>query len=182
MTVRQQYAPGPAGEAQLQKDGATWTFVLTRELGHPPAKVWKALTDPAALREWAPFDVDRSLGEAGATARLTTVGAPEPHVTEATVTRADEPRSLVYNWGESDLRWELEPTDGGTRLTLWASIDHRWIAMGATGWHICLDVLDRLLAGAPIGRIAGPAAMQVDGFQRLHTEYAQRFGVAAPSW
>jgi hypothetical protein len=28
--------------------------------------------------------------------------------------------------------------------------------MGAAGWHVCFDVLERALAGHPIGRIAGP--------------------------
>jgi hypothetical protein len=54
--------------------------------------------------------------------------------------------------------------------------------MGAAGWHICFDVLDRLLAGQPIGRIVGPEAMQVGGWQRLLAEYGKQFGVEAPSW
>ena len=65
MTDREQYTPGPASGAQIQKDGDKWTLVLVRELRHPPEKVWQALTDPAQLREWAPFDADRSLGTAG---------------------------------------------------------------------------------------------------------------------
>ena len=47
--------------------------------------------------------------------------------------------------------------------------------MGAAGWHICLDVLDRSLAGQPIGRIVGPDAMKFGGWQRLHAEYAKQF-------
>ena len=66
MTDREQYTPGPASGAQVRKDGEKWTLVLVRELRHPPDKVWQALTDPAQLREWAPFDADRSLGTAGA--------------------------------------------------------------------------------------------------------------------
>jgi len=87
--------------------------------------------------------------------KLTTVGAPGPHVTETKVTRADLPKVLEYGWGGNDMRWELEAHDGGTRLTLWTSIDRRFISMGAAGWHICLDVLDRLLSGTPIGRLGG---------------------------
>ena len=65
MIDRQQYAPGPASGAQVRKDGETWTLILVRELLHSPDQVWQALTDPAHLREWAPFDADRSLGTAG---------------------------------------------------------------------------------------------------------------------
>jgi hypothetical protein len=38
---------------------------------------------------------------------------------------------------------------------LWTNIGRRFICMGAAGWHICFDVLDHLLSGTPIGRIAG---------------------------
>src|SRR6187455_1193443 len=143
--MSEQYTPGPARGARVRKDeGENWTLVLVREMRHKPEVVWEAITDPAHLREWSPFDADGSLGSVGAKVKLTTVGAPGPHVTETVVTRADKPRELVYNWGGREVRWELEPTgSGGTRLTLWASIDRRFISMGAAGWHVCLDVLDR---------------------------------------
>jgi uncharacterized protein YndB with AHSA1/START domain len=179
MTARENYAPGPASGARVEKkEGDQWTLVLVRELRHPPAKVWTALTDPEHLREWAPFDSDRNLGNTGTVAKLTTVGAPSPHVTETRIKRADAPKLLEFTWGGGDLRWQLEPLGaGGTRLTLWASIDRRYISMGAAGWHVCLDVLDRLLADEPIGRIAGPDAFAVNGWQRLNAEYAKQFRV-----
>jgi uncharacterized protein YndB with AHSA1/START domain len=182
MTAREQYAPGPASVAQVRKDGEKWTLILVRELRHSPEKVWQALIDPAQLREWAPFDADRSLGTVGSTVKLTTVGAPALHVTETKVTRADAPEALEYNWGGFDMRWQLEPVGVGTRLTLWTNIDRRYISMGAAGWHICLDVLDHLLGGSPIGRIVGPDAMKFGGWQRLNAEYAKQFGVESPNW
>jgi uncharacterized protein YndB with AHSA1/START domain len=180
VTDRAQYAPGPASGARVQKDGDKWTLILVRELRHPPAKVWQALIDPAQLREWAPFDADANLGTVGRRVTLTTVGAPAPHVTETTVTRADAPEVLEYNWGGFDMRWTLEPSGGGTRLTLWTNIDRRYISMGAAGWHICFDVLDQLLSGTPIGRIVGPDAMKFGGWQRLNAEYAKQFSVETP--
>jgi len=172
MTDLEQYSPGPAGGAQVEKHGDKWTLILVRELRHPPEKVWAALTDPAQLREWAPFVVDASLGAPG-TVNLTWVGNPTPLATK--VTRADAPRLLEYG----DIRWELQAVAGGTRLTLWHSIDRRFVAWGAAGWHISFDVLDRLLAGNPIGRIAGAEAMKF-GWQRLVAEYAQQFGSEPP--
>ena len=174
------YEPGAASGAQIRKDGDKWTLVLVRELRHAPAKVWEALTEPEHLREWAPFDSDRSLGTVG-TANLSTVGAPTPYVTETRVKRASAPEVLEFSWGEQDLRWELEPLGGGgTRLTLWHNINRNFIAMGAAGWHICFDVLERSLAGQPVGRIVGPQAMQFSGWQRLHAEYAKQFGIEKP--
>ena len=173
MTDREQYMPGPASGAQIRKDGEKWTLVLVRELRHSPEKVWQAITNPAHLHEWAPFDADGNLATIGKV-KLTTV-APTPRVTETTVTRAEAPTLLEYNWGDFDMRWELESFGGGTRLTLWTNIDRRFISMGAAGWHICLDVLGRLLSGAPIGRIAGGEAMKFAGWQRLNAEYARQF-------
>jgi uncharacterized protein YndB with AHSA1/START domain len=169
------YQPGPADLARVQKDGEQWALVLVKELRHAPERVWRALTDPAELREWAPFDADASLGTAGRAVKLTTVGAPTAHVTETRVTRAEAPKLLVYDWGGNEMRWELEAKGGGTRLTLWTSIDRRYISMGAAGWHVCFDVLDRRLGGTPIGRIVGPDAMKFAGWQRLSAEYAKKF-------
>ena len=175
MNSREQYAPGPASGAHIEKDGEKWTLVLVRELRHSPEKVWQALTDPAQLREWAPFDADKNMGAAGTTVKLTTVGAPTPHITETRVTRADAPRLLEYNWGGQEIRWQLEALGGGTRLTLWHNIDRRFISMGAAGWHICFDVLDRHLSGNPVGRIVASEAMKFGGWQRLNAEYAKQF-------
>jgi uncharacterized protein YndB with AHSA1/START domain len=182
MVDREQYTPGPATGAQVRKDGEKWTLILVRELRHSREKVWQALTDPAQLREWAPFDADGALGAAGSTVKLTTVGAPQPHVTETKVIRADAPNLLEYGWGGNDMRWELEAVGDGTRLTLWTSIDRRYISMGAAGWHVCLDVLDRFLSGTPIGRMVGPGVMKFNGWQRLNAEYAKQFGVETPGW
>jgi uncharacterized protein YndB with AHSA1/START domain len=177
MTNREQYTPGPATVAQIRKNGEEWTLVLVKQLRHTPEKVWQALTDPAHLREWAPFDADGSLGTAGTTVKLTTVGAPGPPITETTVRRADAPKSLEYSWGANEMRWELEAFGGGTRLTLWTTIDRRFISWGAAGWHICFDVLDHLLSGTPLGRIAGPETKKFDGWQRLQADYAKQFGI-----
>lgn len=175
------YTPGPATGARVEKDGERWTLVLMRDLRHSPEKVWQALTDPAHLHEWAPFDAGGSLATTGATVTLTTVGAPTPQVSETRVTRADAPRLLEYNWGGQDIRWELAPFGTGTRLTLWHNIDRRYIAMGAAGWHICLDVLDHLLGDAPIGRLVAGDALRSGGWQRLHAEYAKEFAIEAPA-
>jgi uncharacterized protein YndB with AHSA1/START domain len=175
MIEREQYVPGAASGAQVKKDGPEkdkWTLILVRELRHSPEKVWQALTDPVQLREWAPFVTDGSLGTVGSV-NLTWVATGTPMETK--VTRAEAPKLLECG----DMRWELEPYGTGTRLTLWHNIDRRFVAWGAAGWHISLDVLDRLLAGQPIGRIAGADAAKF-GWQRLVGEYAKQFGVESP--
>lgn len=170
-----EYVPGPAAGAKVRKDGERWTLVLVRDLRHPPARVWQALTDPAHLSAWAPFDADRDLGAVGPVT-LSTVGAPTPQVSASAVKRAEAPRVLEYTWGDGELRWELEPVAGGTRLTLWHGIDRRFVSWGAAGWHVCLDVLDRRLAGQPMERIVGADALKLAGWQRLVGEYAAQLG------
>jgi hypothetical protein len=98
------------------------------------------------------------------------------------VQRAEAQKLLEYSWGGNALRWELEPRGSGTRLTLWHNIDRRFISWGAAGWHVCFDVLERLLAGEPIGRIVAGDALKLAGWQRLTGEYAKQFGVEAPGW
>jgi uncharacterized protein YndB with AHSA1/START domain len=173
--TRDKYRPGAAAGAKVEKTDDKWTLVLSRELRHPPAAVWDALTDPAQLAEWAPFDADRNLASTGPV-KLAAIGAPTPQVDDTVVRRAEAPRLLEYTWGGNELRWQLEPIGNGTRLTLWHAIDRRFIVWGAAGWHICFDVLAQLLAREPIGRIVGADAMNFD-WQRLNTEYAALLGV-----
>jgi hypothetical protein len=82
MMDRHEYTPGPAYGAQERKEGLPdkdkWTLILVRELRHSPEKVWQALTDPAHLREWAPFETDSNLGRAGSTVKLAWVRTPTP--------------------------------------------------------------------------------------------------------
>ncbi len=172
MTSREDYSPGAADAARIEKNGDDWTLVLVKDLRHPPQKVWQAITSPEHLSEWAPYDADRNMGEVGPV-KLSTVGTP--YVTESEVIRADAPHVLEYRWGDQQNRWQLESTEQGTRLTLWAKIDRRYIAMGAAGWHLCLDVLGLHLDGTPIGRIVANDALEFEGWQRLHKEYAQQF-------
>jgi len=171
MAAREAYAPGPAMEARVEKDGEQWTLILERELRHPPDKVWQALTDPAHLREWAPFDADANLA---ATGPVQLTWAATGRTMEAQVKRAEAPRALEVG----DMRWELEPipssSGSGTRLRLWHRIDRRFITWGAAGWQICFDVLDRLLSGTPIGRLIGSPALP--DWRRLTAEYARQFG------
>lgn len=175
MNKREEYAPGPPSGTQVRKDGEKWTLIVVRELRHHPEKVWRALTDPVHLREWAPFDVDRSLSAVG-TVNLTWVGNPQ--VLDARVTLAETARVLEIG----DMRWELESLGNGTRLTLWHKIDRRFVTWGAAGWHISLDVLERQLAGEPIPRLAGGDAMKSQAWQRLVVQYAKQFGVEPAKW
>lgn len=181
MNNRDNYTPGTPDATIVDREGDNWTLALVRDLKHAPEKVWDAISDPEHLKEWAPFDADRRLDTVG-NVNLSTVGTPSPVTTETMVTRVVPAQLLEYSWGGNLTRWELEPLGDGTRLKLWAKIDRRYVAMGAAGWHICLDVLDQHLSGTPLGRITGMEALQFEGWQKLHAQYAEAFGVQMPNW
>lgn len=181
MSRRDTYKPGPADAARVQKDGDRWTLIVVKELRHDPEKVWDALTDPAQLKEWAPFDANRNLSQTGPIT-LTTVGMPDASVNETEVLKADAPHLLEFRWGDQNLRWQLEPTETGTMLTLWHNIEKNFISMGAAGWQICFDVMESNLDGDPIGRLVAGDALKFGDWQRLNKEYAAQFGIKTPDW
>ena len=168
------FDPGPPAGAMVVPDGDRWTLVFVRELRHPPARVWSALTDPAEIDQWAPFSAARDLGQTGDVV-LTMVDGAEKIDLAGTVLRAEAPSLLEYRWGDDLLRWDLEPNGAGTRLTLRHTLAERDMdAMVAAGWHLCVVVLARLLDGDPIGVVRGDEARRY-GWEELRAGYAAQF-------
>lgn len=174
---RTTFQPSPIADVECRADGDRWTLVFVRVLRHSPERVWAALTDPAEVSAWAPFTTDRDLGRVG-DATLTMVGGDASEDLPASVTRAERPTLLEYTWGTDLLRWELDSVDVGTRLTLRHTLDNReWVPKVAAGWHLCLDVAERLLDGQPIDPIRGDDARNY-GWEELHDAYAERLAIA----
>lgn len=165
------FDPGPPAEARCEPGGEGWTLVFVRDLRHSPERVWVALTDPAELLAWAPFEADRSLAVPGA-ATLTMIDGDTRQDLPAEVLRAQPPTLLEYTWGGDLLRWELAAADAGTRLTLRHTLkDRDLVPKVAAGWHLCLVVAERLLAGRPIDPIRGEDARNY-GWAELVDGYA----------
>ncbi len=177
----QDFDPGPLAHVEHRMDGPRSTLVFVRRLRHSPERVWAALTDPAQLRQWAPFDPDRDLATAGpAVFRMTDGNTTSEY--PVTVRRAVPPALLEYAWGDDLLRWELVPDGAGTRLTLSHTVGGpEWVPRVAAGWHICLIVAERLLDGQPIGPIAGYEAKKY-GWEKLHDAYAATLGIEGKGW
>jgi uncharacterized protein YndB with AHSA1/START domain len=111
-------------------------YQIVRRYPHPPAKVWRALTDPALIPLWT------STGQGGRPVGFSPVvgthfkfiAKPMPGwkgVVECEVLEARAPSLLRYSWKgdeEDDLTTvscRLEPEGAGTRLT--------WEHTGFTG-------------------------------------------------
>jgi uncharacterized protein YndB with AHSA1/START domain len=106
---------------------ATASFSMERELPYPPAKVWRALTDPALVSQWLmPTDI----GPARGTKFKFTVKTPPPWwdgTLNCEVLESVPNKKLSYSWkagqGADELdtvvTWTLTPTaGGGTKLAL----------------------------------------------------------------
>jgi uncharacterized protein YndB with AHSA1/START domain len=99
------------------------TIRVDQFLGHPPAKVWRALTDPALLARWLmPNDFQPVVGH-----RFTFTTEPRPAqgfdgVVHCEVLALDPERELRISWRggrlESTVTWTLAPEGRGTRLFL----------------------------------------------------------------
>lgn len=151
-----------------------WVLTMSRELNHSPEKVWQWLVDPDKLRQWSPAIPDRPLDSVGAAQVRETSADP---VLDGEVLTVDPPHELIHRWGPDDtLRWRIEPTEKGCRLTLEHSMSDRGNASGnAGGWHICLDTLTLAVDGTPRGRVVGLDAM-THNWQSLNDGYARMLG------
>lgn len=129
--------------ATLLTDGARPAIRLERQLPDPPEIVWRALTERDQLRSWFPCDVIVEGGEWVPGATITFPFPPE--VIDMTLTgeviEVDEPRRLVFTWGDDTLCFELTPNDGGTRFALANELPGAHAARNAAGWDTCLDRL-----------------------------------------
>jgi uncharacterized protein YndB with AHSA1/START domain len=173
------YEPSPLAEVRAEAAADDrWTLIFIRDFPHAPEKVWHALTDPEEIKQWAPYDAGRDLGSTG-DATLTMVDGETAMDMPAVITRAEPPTLLEFTWDSDLLRWELERTDGGTRLTLRHTIsNHDWVPKIAAGWHVCFDVADLLIAGRPVGPIRGQEAKKY-GWEDLRDGYGDKLGIAS---
>ena len=102
----------------------SYDIAMEQVYPHPPERVWRALTDSAALAEWLmPNDFEPRVGH-----KFQFRAKPMPGwrgFVECEVTEVVALRRLVYTWlGDADwqaptiVRWTLEPVEGGTRVRL----------------------------------------------------------------
>jgi len=131
-----------------------WTLVFEREFAHSPEKLWSALTVPDEIVRWTPYRPERDLSSTGpAQVRMTDdqhERDPDGELLDATVEVVEENAVLQHHWGRDVLRWELHPTEGGTRLVLHHTTSaFPDLSRFAAGWHVCTDTLATILDGNP---------------------------------
>jgi uncharacterized protein YndB with AHSA1/START domain len=134
----------------------TESLSLEFELGHPPERVWRALTDPALLSEWLLPAIGFKLEDGAA---FTFKAPPQPGwdgVVNCRMREIEALKKLSWAWVVGDIdtvvTFTLMPMDGGTRLSIVQSgfnpDQKRNFAGAVYGWKMMggklVEVLGRL--------------------------------------
>jgi uncharacterized protein YndB with AHSA1/START domain len=137
-------------DATLSTINGEPTLRFERRLRHAPAKVWRAVSDPAEMRHWFPAAVQAEL-RPGAPMRFT---FPDEAVVAGTwdgeVLEVDEPKIFMFRWNQDVLRIELIPDGDGCRLVFTQTLGGGGVlgaGRTAAGWDTCLDALTAQLDG-----------------------------------
>ena len=160
--------------ATLQTGPDRSTLRFERHLRHAPERVWRAITDPAELREWFPADVIYE-PRAGAPMQFDFGGIHGQDVWPGEVHAWDPPRVFAFLWGTDELRFELHEQGAGESTML--VFTHTFVhepgkpARDAAGWEACFEAFDAVLGTAP-----RPARDDLSSWARHHEEYLARFG------
>ena len=143
--------------ARIQLDGDRVVLEYERHYPHPPEKVWWALTDSDYLPKWMPVDMQGDRTE-GAEIELVFNDAEverygvEDRVQPGRINVWQPHDVFEWVWHTDTLRFELEPSDGGTllRFTTWASTEEAPAYGAAAGYHVCLIRLRIVLDGGSV--------------------------------
>ncbi len=147
----------------------SWRLRFTRELAHPPERVWRALTEPEHQQVWFPDEVEGDWVLGGKLCFRFKTGDSF----DGEVLALDPPRLLEFSWGPDTIRIEVAERPGGSTLTLLDTIREQGkAARDAAGWHECLDRLVADLDGRPVPPPGEP-------WKRVHPGYVSAFGPAA---
>ncbi len=160
----------------LMTDGRP-TVRLERRFSHPPAKVWRAVTEPAHLSQWYPFRVEEMDFRLGGTIHFDD-GAGTAY--SAVITELEPPRVFAFSQtppesmpreGPDLIHLELRPDGDGCTLVFTHIFNDRPAAASyATGWHGCLAALTMVLAEVTVEF----PPMSVDRYEA----YVRTFGLA----
>jgi uncharacterized protein YndB with AHSA1/START domain len=148
-----------------------------RRLAHPPARVWRAVTETDELAKWFPARPEIS-GERRVGAELTFTYPDDVAPQESgEIVELNELRLFAFTWRSSGqepqlVRFELEPDAEGTKLVFTHELPRPDSAKVAAGWQLCLDDLEAALDGRP--KAEDPEERWVE----MHEGYAEQFGVS----
>ena len=148
-------------------------LVIEKRFSHPPAKVWRVLTERELLRQWFPCDV---AGEWKVGERLQFIfpdgqheGLSEEEL-RGEVLVVDAPNQLEFTWGKYKYRCELSADGDGCRLRFVESFgDPSEGARSAAGWEMCFQNFDAILQNTDV------ASFVWEVWQAKFDKYVKKF-------
>jgi uncharacterized protein YndB with AHSA1/START domain len=152
----------------LEETDAGWQLRFVRQLGQPPATVWRAFVEPQVVATWFPSSI---VGDLVAGAPLTfEIKDFKAEPFGGTVLEVAEPHLLAFTWGADVLRFELAEINGGTELTMTVQLsEYGRAARDGAGWHECLDNLAE-------NSLDSGGTVEAETWATIHPTYVERFG------
>ena len=134
--------------AEIQRLNDETVVEFHRDFPYPITKVWKMLTDNDQLVKWFSELKIQELIEGGKLLFDMGNGSYE----EMTIIEVKVPEVWEFTWDENLIRFNLSENPSGTHLVLKEYIKEvtNHTARDIAGWHVCLDVIEGLLADEPI--------------------------------
>jgi uncharacterized protein YndB with AHSA1/START domain len=146
-------------------------IIKTIELKAPVSRVWRALTDHMEFGQWFRVKLDQPFTPGAVSTGKMTYPGYEHYPWLAVVERMEPERLFAFRWHDFDeksgvdvakqpttlVEFRLEPTAGGTRLTITESgfetlPDHRRLEVlrgNTEGWNIQADNIAAHVAADP---------------------------------
>lgn len=130
----------------------TRSIIIERDIAHPPAKIWRALTTPHLIEEWL-----MKSDFVPATGHQFELHADWGTVTCKILTIEPE-RQLTYTWDTGDeatglrstVTWTLTPTLTGTRLRMeqngFRKGQPHYYGGAMVGWPRMIDTIEAIAA------------------------------------
>lgn len=136
--------------AEVVKAESGYKATFVRKFAQSTDEVWAMLTENPKLQQWFSELTIEDLRKGG----NIKFDLGNEEFENMAILDYEEGHMLAFEWGEDQVRFELSPDGGGTRLelveTITKIIPHT--AKDLAGWHVCLDAIEALLEGKEIAR------------------------------
>ncbi|MFD1851786.1 SRPBCC family protein [Oceanobacillus bengalensis] len=132
--------------ATIEKGNNVVTATYTRNLNHATPEVWSFLTENKKLKQWFSELEIQSLEKRG----KIFFDLQDGNYEEMEILDVVENEVFAFTWPPTDsVRFELKSTGSGCELVFKEFIHNvtEHTPKDLAGWHICLDVIERLLNG-----------------------------------
>jgi uncharacterized protein YndB with AHSA1/START domain len=170
-------APDDPRDAWIrQQPDGMFEMRFERSVPRPAEKVWAAITVPERIADWlgTPIQIDAYVGGKFIVAF--------PHgredMVEGTITACEPPRLLAFEWGDSVVRWQVTPCEGGCRLVFYQTgLNAWWFLGGAAGWMGMVDDVVSIACGGPAREIEGGYRAAVERYKRDYGPFVPGFDI-----